>query len=236
MPLHVRNATLRLDASDAASKRFRPRIQAFRTNTKQCPEPQTHVRTSDTPNPGSNPDPRVVRTRERIIGSFNSLVFTRPYEDVSTGDIIDEAGVGKSTFYEHFRGKDELLCEAASGMLATLAAAIDDAGSACRIRGLLEHFAQVWSTTRSILRGPAVVPFRHTLADLIEARLALVVQQRRCRLLVPGRLVAMQVAEAQFSLFTNWLEQLRPCSSEALAESIVRTSRAMVECQLVAGD
>lgn len=192
------------------------------------------MRPGETPNPAV--DPRVAKTRERIIESFSSLVFERPYEDVSTSEIIDQAGVGKSTFYEHFRGKDELLCQSASGMLATLAAAIDESRDAGAIRCLLEHFVQVWSTTRSILRGPAAVPFRRTLADLIETRLKALLERRRCRSLVPGRLVAIQVADAQFALITNWLEQLRPCSSEALAESILRTSRAMVECQLVARD
>ena len=193
------------------------------------------MKPSDTPNPDPNAprDPRVAKTREKIIDSFNNLVFARSYEDVSTGDIIDEAGVGKSTFYEHFRGKDELLCQAASGMLTILADAILDTGDARNIRALLDHFAEVWNTTRSILRGPASTPFRRTLADLIEARLRQRLEQRRCHTLVPPSLIAIQVADAQFAMFTTWLEQLRPCSSEALAESILRTSRAMVECQLV---
>ena len=55
-------------------------------------------------------DRRVARTRGAIVDSFNHLVRERPYESIQVPDILDEAGVGRSTFYEHFRNRMPCSC------------------------------------------------------------------------------------------------------------------------------
>ncbi len=54
-------------------------------------------------------DRRIKRTKELIYNSFNELLSKKKYNDITVQNIIDEADIGRSTFYSHFETKDELL-------------------------------------------------------------------------------------------------------------------------------
>lgn len=54
-------------------------------------------------------DRRVRRTRQILREALINLILEKGYDRITVQDIIDRADVGRSTFYAHFRGKDELL-------------------------------------------------------------------------------------------------------------------------------
>ncbi|MGH9856414.1 MAG: TetR/AcrR family transcriptional regulator, partial [Acidobacteriota bacterium] len=55
------------------------------------------------------PDRRVQRTRELLRDALTSAVLEKGYEATTVQDILDRANLGRSTFYAHYRDKDELL-------------------------------------------------------------------------------------------------------------------------------
>ena len=54
-------------------------------------------------------DPRVKRTRNLILRSFESLLAEKGFETISVQDVTDKAEVNRATFYAHFHDKYELL-------------------------------------------------------------------------------------------------------------------------------
>lgn len=54
-------------------------------------------------------DRRQAKTQQSIRGAFSTLMQTKRYSEITVQDILNEANVGRSTFYEHFKTKDELL-------------------------------------------------------------------------------------------------------------------------------
>lgn len=61
-------------------------------------------------------DRRQRKTRQSIYTAFESLMSKSRYRDITVAQIIDEADIGRSTFYAHFETKDDLLKEMCTEM------------------------------------------------------------------------------------------------------------------------
>jgi AcrR family transcriptional regulator len=53
-------------------------------------------------------DRRVVQTQTKLHKALVSLIHTKNYDAITVEDICATAGVGRSTFYAHYSGKDDL--------------------------------------------------------------------------------------------------------------------------------
>jgi AcrR family transcriptional regulator len=67
--------------------------------------------------PGLAPDRRVQRTRRALRDALHSLIREKPYDSIPVHEILNRADVGRSTFYSHYRDKDELLASSIQDLL-----------------------------------------------------------------------------------------------------------------------
>ena len=58
---------------------------------------------------GRKPDERIRRTHQRLGSALVQLIAEKPIDDITVQDVLDRASVGRSTFYLHFRDKNDLL-------------------------------------------------------------------------------------------------------------------------------
>jgi AcrR family transcriptional regulator len=70
------------------------------------PKPQNRISRKAPPHA---PDARVKRTRAQLGNALLNLIVERPISQVTVQDVLDRSGVGRSTFYLHYRDKDDLL-------------------------------------------------------------------------------------------------------------------------------
>jgi AcrR family transcriptional regulator len=61
-------------------------------------------------------DPRVKRTRNLILQSFESLLAEKGFETISVQDVTDKAEINRATFYAHYVDKYDLLDKSISHM------------------------------------------------------------------------------------------------------------------------
>jgi AcrR family transcriptional regulator len=148
-------------------------------------EPAASVRKRPGPAPDPRLDRRVVRTRRRLGDALMRLMLERHFDDITVQDVLDTSGVGRATFYGHFRGKQDLLLSHFECVLEEMQRAVwDDAAESRRIlpvAELLAHFDRAMHMLDAIsasgqMDGLWALAQSH-LNALAEARLAEVAPQ-----------------------------------------------------------
>lgn len=167
-------------------------------------------------------DRRIARTREALIGAFNHIFLSRRQRHIRVADIVAEANIGRSTFYEHFSSADDILLQSLARPMAALADAAAGKGELGAVTFLLAHFWENRARARDLMAGPMDARMTRLLAGMIEERL------EGRTLAIPVRLAALQLAEAAFAPVRGWMAAEAPCSPEALAAAICRCGAAIV--------
>lgn len=160
-------------------------------------------------------DRRKTRTRQAIAGALTRLIFERRYGTIRTGDLIESAGVGRSTFYEHFRSKDEVFVAIIEPLFAPLADASAGQGAAARVQMILDHIWEQRAAARQLFEPPLAGRLQRKLAAMIEERMDPTAGP------VPAALIAAGLAASTLATLKSWLAGETPCSSLDLARHLV---------------
>ncbi|MET0414499.1 MAG: TetR/AcrR family transcriptional regulator [Actinoplanes sp.] len=119
-------------------------------------------------------DRRVRRTRELLRGALLNAIIEKGYERVTVQDIIDRADVGRSTFYAHFRDKEDLLFYGLEELRAAFDPAAQDPARSPTLK-VFEHFqasGDVWEAMVGRRGAEIFTRYLHRmLADLLRGHL-----------------------------------------------------------------
>lgn len=183
-------------------------------------------------------DRRTKRTRKALMDAFMALIREQRYTQITVADIIARADVGRSTFYDHFTGKDDILLHSMMGLYAVLADVVVKEASTDRLAGLLAHFWENRHLARDMMFEPASAlgpkhGTRH-LTTLIENKLAAMCRERKIKPVVPLALAAAQTAEGLMALLRVWLMGKASSKPALLAKTIQASASSGAEAFLVA--
>lgn len=160
-------------------------------------------------------DRRTQRTRKAISDAFMGLIFSRRYSAIRTAYLIEAAGIGRSTFYEHFRNKDDVLVSAIEPLFTPLADAATGKGVVGSVRFVLEHVWEQRAAARLLFEPPMAGRLQRKLASMIEERLGASSDG------APNALIAMGEAAAILAMLRMWLAGEARCPADTLARRLI---------------
>jgi AcrR family transcriptional regulator len=184
-------------------------------------------------------DRRVQKTMDLLHQALGSLIREKPYDEIVVQEILDLANVGRSTFYMHFRDKDELLLSGIHDMLGTAHAPVDAQPSGKPYESMVgfslpvfEHIHQHRHAGTAVMgaRGRAVV--HEHLQKVVAEQLAEKVgkhYRRRSGCPIPPDLLVHYVASTFILVLNWWVEsrsQLPPREVNALFRALVQPTLA----------
>jgi len=174
-------------------------------------------------------DRRVQKTQGLLREALHSLIAEKPYDAIVVKEILDRANVGRSTFYTHFRDKDELLVSSIYEMVHSVRATAP-------LRSGPWYEKVVWfslpifeyhqrhrsnGNTGMGVRGRTVLHdhLRRTLSQMAGDAIAAEPRRSRkaARSIAPD-LLAGYVASTFVLVFSWWLESKKPLSPKEIDE------------------
>jgi AcrR family transcriptional regulator len=160
-------------------------------------------------------DRRIQKTEALLREALAALIREKPYDDIVVKEILARANVGRSTFYTHFRDKDELLL---SGIQDMLRSAGPDGGGRVPAKPcagivwfslpILEHIEQHRRTGGATMgpRGRRAMHehLQHAITELIEDEVSTALRRsRRTESHASPELLVRWIAST-FVLVLNW--------------------------------
>ena len=164
-------------------------------------------------------DRRVRRTRDQLGDALVALIVEKPFDTITVQEVLDRAGVGRSTFYAHYRDKDDLFVsdvdEFLDGMASMLSRREDPSDRVAPVRELFAHVADARRLYDALVASDRI----HDFLELGQGHFARGIEQRLAEL-PRGRLIGAQrrtalahaLAGSFLSLLTWWIDRNMPGS------------------------
>ena len=173
------------------------------------------------------PDRRVQRTEQLLHEALMDLILEKGYDAITIQDILDRANMGRSTFYAHYRDKEELMLSGFQMQFDLfrreyLQSALPAADPVQAGRDLSLFFFRHAGTHRGLFKamigeqGGKIIQ-EHTLAyltTLIQDMIKTELSDRQKSL--PVEILAYYIASSYLSLLTWWLDHDLPYTAEQM--------------------
>ena len=166
-------------------------------------------------------DRRAQRTRRLLGDALVALLSEKHYDAITVQDILERANVGRTTYYAHYRDKEDLLLSELDRVVHRLGHQALEAGEAASpllpSLGLFQHVQASRSLYQALLWGRGF----EFLMKKVQAQLAQTIEPRLAALVPPGAATAVPltvlanfVAGTFINLLRWWMDAKTPCSPE----------------------
>ena len=159
--------------------------------------------------PRRKPDERIRRTHERLGMALLELILEKPIDQVTVQQVLDRAKVGRSTFYLHFRDKNDLLLSQLEMFLEIQSTALSvRKEESQRVVPVAEMFAHIGGQNK-IYRALADSGRLNDFFDLAQGYFARGIEQRLRESNRLPKLLERELAVRAFALAGSLLSLLR---------------------------
>ena len=143
------------------------------------------------------------------------MLLAKPFDDITVREVLDRAGVSRSTFYEHYRDKNDLFLSDADqffgGMSTSLTRCNDPSARLAPVAELFAHVPEARGLCAALVESGRLPDVR----ELGEAHFARSIAERLARGRRSGpplppevrAAFAQALAGSLFSLLTWWVRQ-----------------------------
>ncbi len=170
-------------------------------------------------------DRRSNRTRRQLSGALVDLVKEKRFDDITVQNVIDRADVGRSTFYSHFRDKEDLFQKDWEQFLDGFAAHIDweKAGteSFVPVVYLFRHLQEFQPFYKGLVRSQKVDSIFKSGVDHLRGKIESALNSRfkgKPAPAIPIPILSNYLASELFSLLKWWLDHSMPYPPERVDE------------------
>ena len=168
-------------------------------------------------------DRRVDRTLTALRTALIELIQEKHYDSITVQDIIDRANVGRSTFYTHFRHKEDVLVGDWKRFLDLMVENIDFKNGVtahlvpiCELMDQVKEYHTLYCALVKSGKSERLFAVGTSyLTEQIETKIGSVVEQKKT-LNVPVTLCANYLAIQIFATLKWWLDQNMPYSAEEM--------------------
>lgn len=172
---------------------------------------------------GKKEDQRVRRTRDRLGDALVELLVKIPFDDITVQNVLDRAGVSRSTFYAHYRDKNDLFLSDAEEFFEAMATALSSFGDKSeRVAPVQELFAHI-AEARPFYNALVESGRLHDVMELGQQHFARGIEQRlneipRAHAIPRDRrgAIAHGLAGTLFSLLVWWVQHQMTLSPEEM--------------------
>ena len=176
-------------------------------------------------------DRRQRKTREAIFNSFTELLSNKDFNQITVGEIIEKADVGRATFYSHFETKDFLLKEFCEELFCHIFDAENDTntehkhifecdGSEPVFLHLLKHLQKNDNNILNLLSSQNnelfLRYFRSNLNELIETHFSLFESKEKQN--IPNAFLKNHIASTFVETIRWWINNDMKESPETITE------------------
>ena len=165
-------------------------------------------------------DRRSQRTRHLLSAALVELIRERDYKTITVNDIIERANVGRSTFYTHYKDKDDLFLGELDRVIEVLSQRIpgqDDMPFFPSL-GLFQHVSEEYELYKALVWTPGIdLLIRHMQKSLTQ-RVEQGLQSSGKEYDIPLPILASFITGSFLTLLKWWLENKKKQTPEQMNE------------------
>jgi AcrR family transcriptional regulator len=170
-------------------------------------------------------DRRVRHTRDALGDALLTLMQEKPFETITVQQVLDCAGIGRSTFYAHYRDKDDLFLSDLEDFLEPMSTLLlrrrEVSDRVAPVRELFAHVAEMRQLRAALIAADKLRDFlemgQEYFARAIEQRLGELPASRKIAA-VQRTAMAHAFAGSLLSLLSWWVDHGAAASPKEMDE------------------